>query len=160
MQGYVMSQVRATNGGIILFHDIHQSTADHLDAILTAMEQAGFSFVRLDDTTVFPKLHGVTAKFIGDVCDTDAQCNFAGGSCQPAGFCTQACAGSCPDASGKAPTFCIADERVTNAGMCVSKSAAVNNECRSLPNTEARVEARFVGTSGAAAATANVCAPL
>ena len=57
MLGYVLSQVHATNGGIILFHDIHANTADNLDAMLTALEADGFSFVRLDDQAVFPKLH-------------------------------------------------------------------------------------------------------
>ncbi|MCX5745296.1 MAG: polysaccharide deacetylase family protein [Proteobacteria bacterium] len=163
MQGYVMSQVRSTNGGIILFHDIHQSTADHLDAILTAMEHDGFSFVRLDDTTVFPKLHGkapATTKFIGDTCTTNADCNFTGGHCHAAGFCTQACAGTCPDASGKAPTFCIADEAMANTGMCVSKPTTGNGECHAIPNTENRIEARFIGTSSSSPASANVCAPL
>ena len=57
MQAYVLSQVRATGGGVILFHDIHQNTADHLDAILTALEAEGVTFVRLDDSAVFPKLN-------------------------------------------------------------------------------------------------------
>ena len=39
------------------FHDIHQNTADHLDAILTALEAEGVTFVRLDDSAVFPKLN-------------------------------------------------------------------------------------------------------
>ncbi|MBA3540395.1 MAG: hypothetical protein H0T79_12345 [Deltaproteobacteria bacterium] len=115
MAAYVMQQVRATNGGIVLFHDIHQSTADHLDAILTRLESDGFTFARLDDTAVLPRLHNTTApvaKFIGDSCQTNADCAFtasgAAGRCHAAGFCTISCAGSCPDATGKAPTFCIA----------------------------------------------------
>lgn len=58
MLGYVLSQVRATGGGIVLFHDIHPNTANSLDAMLTALEGDGFSFVRLDDESVFPRLHG------------------------------------------------------------------------------------------------------
>jgi len=163
MLGYVMSQVHSTNGGIILFHDIHQSTADHLEQILTRLESEGYKFVRIDDTTVFPRLNGLTPKFIGDTCTTDADCAFSTnghtGSCHPAGFCTIPCAGSCPDADGKAPTFCMADERMDNTGMCVSKAAIQNQQCALLPDTENRAEARFLGTSGAAPATANVCAP-
>lgn len=160
MKAYVMSQVRAKNGGILLFHDIHQSTADQLDGILTTLEAEGFTFVRMDDTAAFPRLHGITPKFIGDTCDEDKDCTFGGGRCHAAGFCTQACNGSCPDATGKAPTFCIADDSIANAGMCVSKTHALNQECRALPMTESRSEARFLGTSSASAATANVCAPL
>jgi peptidoglycan-N-acetylglucosamine deacetylase len=58
MMTYVLTQARSTGGGIILFHDIHANTANQLDAILTALEADGFSFVRLDDDTVFPRLHG------------------------------------------------------------------------------------------------------
>ncbi|MEO8700166.1 MAG: polysaccharide deacetylase family protein [Kofleriaceae bacterium] len=168
MKAYVMSQVRSTNGGIILFHDIHQSTANALDAILTELEAAGFRFVRLDDQAAFPRLHGIVPpppQFIGDACTTNAQCGFTAagqpGTCHPAGFCTISCAGSCPDLDGKAPTFCIADARSTTAaaGMCVSKSATLNGSCAALAGTAVKSLPRFVGTSGASAATANVCAP-
>lgn len=57
MLAYVLSQVRATNGGIVLFHDIHPNTANNLDAILTALEAEGFELVRLDDRGAFPRLH-------------------------------------------------------------------------------------------------------
>lgn len=166
MLAYVLSQVHSTGGGIILFHDIHQSTADHLDAVLTTLEGEGYTFVRLDDTAVFPRLNGVqppAQKFIGDACTRDADCGFTvlgrAGTCHPAGFCTIPCAGSCPDLDGKAPTFCILDQRTANTGTCASKPAAQNNLCALLPDTENRVEARFVGTSGASAANSNVCAP-
>ena len=58
MLAYVMSQARATGGGIILFHDIHANTANHLDEVLTALEADGFTFVRIDDLAVFPRLNG------------------------------------------------------------------------------------------------------
>lgn len=166
MQAYVLSQVHSTGGGIILFHDIHQSTADHLDAILTTLEGEGYTFIRLDDTSALPLLNGVMPapqKFIGDACATDAQCAFTAagvtGRCHPAGFCTIGCAGSCPDLSGKAPTFCIADALVADTGICASKPALQNQSCAALPGTVNRSEARFIGTSGSPPATANVCAP-
>jgi len=59
MMAYVLSQVRNTGGGIVLFHDIHPNTANSLDSILTALEADGFTFVRLDDESVFPRLHRV-----------------------------------------------------------------------------------------------------
>ena len=165
MRAYVLQQVRANSGGIVLFHDVHASTANALDGILTMLEDEGYSFVRLDDVAVFPKLHGmapppVITKFIGDACDTDATCGFqaAGqrGRCHAAKFCTVSCAGACPDAIGKAPTFCIADGA---GGICASKPAPQNESCGLLPLTVAATLPRFVGSSGAAAATANVCAP-
>ena len=58
MLGYVLTQARSTGGGILLFHDIHANTARSLDAVLTALEGDGFSFVRIDDESVFPRLHG------------------------------------------------------------------------------------------------------
>lgn len=163
MGAYVMQQVRGSNGGIVLFHDVHASTADALDGILTAMKAEGYTFVALDDTATFPKLHGATpapVKFIGDACTSDAGCAFmAGGQagrCHAAGFCTIACAGSCPDLAGRAPTFCIADG---NAGACVSKAAIQNEQCAALPGTANVLRDRFIGTSTATPASANVCAP-
>lgn len=164
MTGYIMSQVAATNGGVLLFHDIHPNTANSLDEILTTLEDAGYTFVRLDDVSAFPRLNGVTPKFIGDACTTNAQCGFTAngqaGRCSASGFCTITCAGSCPDASGKAPTFCIADTSSAVArGLCVSKAHVLNNSCASLPNTVRRDADRFLGTSMSAPARANVCAP-
>lgn len=162
MKGYILSQVRANNGGIMLMHDIHQSTADHLDAILTALEAEGYRFVRLDDVTAWPRLNGATptaSPFIGTACTTDAQCSFTGGRCHAAGFCTQSCAGSCPDQAGAAGTFCIADAANAGKGLCVSKAATQNNQCALLPRTQKVDAARFLGTSGASPATATVCAP-
>jgi peptidoglycan/xylan/chitin deacetylase (PgdA/CDA1 family) len=45
---WVVKEARSMGGGVILFHDIHANTANKLDAILTALEAAGFSFVALD----------------------------------------------------------------------------------------------------------------
>lgn len=166
MGAYVMSQVRATNGGVVLFHDIHPSTANALDAILTTLEDAGYTFVRLDDHATFPKLNGVAAtptRFIGDKCTTNAECGFSAngqvGRCHPAGFCTTSCQGSCPDLGDRAPTFCIADTSGTSAGICVSKPASQNSLCLALPGTEKVTRDRFLGTSSAAPATSSVCAP-
>jgi peptidoglycan/xylan/chitin deacetylase (PgdA/CDA1 family) len=168
MSKYVMSQVRSTNGGVILFHDIHPSTAANLDAMLTELENAGYTFVRLDDHAAFPKLNGVPpepTKFIGDKCTTNADCGFSAGGkvgrCHPAGFCTISCAGSCPDLGDYAPTFCIADTAANpvSPGICVSKPAAQNQLCGALPGTVKTERDRFLGTSTAAPARSLVCAP-
>jgi hypothetical protein len=166
MLGYVMAQVRSTQGGILLFHDVHASTANALDGILTALENAGYTFVGIDDTATFPRLNGTTpapAKFVGSACTTSADCAFTAGGqtgrCHPAGFCTLSCEGSCPDAAGFAGTFCIADTAATSPGICVSKAASQNQLCAALPGTIRTDAARFLGTSSSAAATASVCAP-
>ena len=164
MLAYIKSQVRATNGGVILFHDIHANTANNLDRVLTALEQDGYTFVRLDDTAAFPKLNGAPvpvnpAKFIGDKCITDAQCGFTAsgqaGRCHAAGFCTISCAGACPDLVGKAGTFCIADASSSTGGTCVSKAAQQNSLCTTLTGTVRGDRDRFGGVP----ARMNVCAP-
>lgn len=101
--------------------------------------------------------------FIGDPCGCEADCGFStimgDGWCDAAGFCTVACEGFCPDLPGRASTFCVADPRVVNAGICVSKSADVNDHCATLPRTEVRTTSRFIGSSNAAARDADVCLP-
>lgn len=168
MLDYVMSQVRSTNGGILLFHDIHPSTANALDGILTALEAAGYTFVGIDDAATFPRLNGAApapTKFVGSACTTSADCAFTAagqaGRCHPAGFCTVSCEGSCPDASGFASTFCIADTAATavSPGICASKAASQNQLCAALPRTIRTEVPRFIGTSTAAPAVASVCAP-
>ena len=159
MIGFIMQQIHQNNGGIILMHDIHQSTADHLDEILTRMEADGFTFARLDDKTVLPKLNGVQAKFIGDTCTTNSDCTYtannAPGTCSAAGFCTAACTTTCPDASGKAGTFCIANPAGPSVGMCVVKSAPQNSSCALLTHTSPRTLPRFSDPN----VSALVCAP-
>lgn len=60
--GYSLYQAQVQSGGVILFHDIHKWTAENLDALLTALEKNGYSFVRLDDTKSFPKLNALGAR--------------------------------------------------------------------------------------------------
>lgn len=57
MIGYVMSQVEQRKGGIILFHDIHQFTANHLRTLIRQLKEQGYTFVSIDDETVFPELN-------------------------------------------------------------------------------------------------------
>jgi len=166
MVGYTLSQIRARNGGIVLFHDIHPNTVAHLEPIISTLEAEGFSFVRIDDTATFPLLNGIVPPFVGDPCTTDAECEFEGGSCHrftansgaSAGFCSASCAGTCPDQSGKAPTFCASLDGGLS-GSCVSKSNTQNASCAAIPGTVAAQVNRFVGSSGAPAATATVCMP-
>ncbi|MBI3074185.1 MAG: polysaccharide deacetylase family protein [Deltaproteobacteria bacterium] len=166
MKAYVLSQAREEGGGILLFHDIHDNTADNLEAIILALKAEGFSFVRLDDAATFPKLNGVAppppppAKFVGDRCTAAVDCAFtssgAAGFCHARGFCSLTCNGTCPDLAGKAPTFCIADPGVAPArGVCVSKAAPQNHNCADLAGTTKGTLPRF----GNAAKTADVCAP-
>jgi peptidoglycan/xylan/chitin deacetylase (PgdA/CDA1 family) len=133
-----IAQIERKNGGVVLFHDIHRSTADKLDAIITELETKGFRFVGVDDEAAFPRLNGAQparAPFIGDPCSSSVQCHFTyngrEGVCHLAsstgapvtqGFCTLECEGTCPDLAGRAPTFCTSlDEG--ESGSCVAKAA-------------------------------------
>ncbi len=169
MGGYVLSQVESTKGGVVLFHDIHGNTANHLDVILGALEERGYSFVGLDDVAVFPKLNGASAPpavWIGSTCKADADCSFdKTGFCLRAaadaasGVCSIPCAGYCPDQSGFAATFCATIEGATPSGACAQKAATENDTCNKLAGTHAATVDRFVGESTAKPATADVCLP-
>jgi peptidoglycan/xylan/chitin deacetylase (PgdA/CDA1 family) len=172
MVGYIVSQAQQLGGGVMLMHDIHSYSANMLDEVLTALEQAGFSFVAINDTSVFPKLNGAQpapSVFIGTACKDNATCNFTAsgtpGTCfkfdnagATAGFCTIPCEGFCPDQSGAAPTFCTSLDNGVS-GTCVSKAVALNHECADIPGTAATVADRFIGSSTATASTATVCVP-
>ncbi len=116
MIGYVLSQARQQNGGIILFHDIHRNTVNNLDRILDALSADGFTFTSLDDVDTFPLLNGLTPEpggFIGDPCEGDDDCRFSGAFCLPSeeisgGYCTKACTSTCPDREGYPTTRCVA----------------------------------------------------
>lgn len=168
MGGYVLSQVEGTKGGVVLFHDIHPNTANHLDVILAALEERGYSFVSLDDATVFPKLNGAAPPpevWIGSACKADKDCAFdKTGYCLKAagaesGVCSIPCEGYCPDKDGFAGTFCATVGGDTPAGTCAQKSETENDACAKLAGTKVTTAERFVGASTAKPATADVCLP-
>jgi peptidoglycan/xylan/chitin deacetylase (PgdA/CDA1 family) len=170
MLGFVMNQVDRKNGGIVLFHDKHMNTANHLDEIITALEDADYTFVNIDDTSTYPLLNTddlSTFPWVGSTCQEDADCEFAEtGTClgyesdgMPQGFCVnQGCEGYCQDFPGRAPTFCV-DVDGTQTGSCVPKAHDFNNNCADLPGTVPTAMGRFVGSSNAPASTAEVCLP-
>lgn len=174
LAGYVMSQVRAKDGGILLFHDIHASTVRALPGILETLEDEGYAFVNVDSEIYLPRMNGVTpppGRFVGDACEVDVDCNFASkvasGQCHrfrpeggdfEAGFCTLPCDGTCPDKAGASPTFCASlDGGLT--GRCVARSHEVNQECAAIIGTTPVEADRFIGDSGASPASAEVCLP-
>lgn len=103
-------------------------------------------------------------KWVGDACGADAECNFGGGEsgvCRQ-GLCTLSCEGYCPDRRGKGVTFCVKGELLGEAagvGLCVQQSTGDNQQCASLPGTEAQSASRFLGSSRASARDAMVCLP-
>jgi len=167
MVGNVLAQARATGGGVLLFHDIHANTVNNLDAILTALEQDGFTLVPVSDTETFPLLNGANPAdqpWVGTPCAEDADCAFTvngvGGSCftyGENGFCTYPCNGTCQDRAGKSVTFCTSLDG--QSGMCVAKSSGLNQSCAGIPGTAEVSSDRFIGTSSSPAASAIVCLP-
>jgi hypothetical protein len=163
--GYVTSQARRLGGGVILFHDTHAWSVAHLDDVLTALEQEGFTFVRLDDAQTFPKLNGATppaAPWIGTPCTGDAECAFTAGGASGfcavsggAGFCSLPCAGYCPDRPGAPATFCVSLDG--ESGRCAARAGG--DACAAIPGTAPTSADRWAGDSGAPAATATVCLP-
>ncbi len=53
---YIKEVAAKNQGGVMLNHDSHLYTVETLDGILTALKSEGYTFVRLDDVSVFPKM--------------------------------------------------------------------------------------------------------
>ncbi len=171
MAGYVLDQTRRHQGGIVLFHDVHQNTADSLEEIITRLKDEDFEFTNMDDTTAFPQLNGlppIVKPFVGTPCEIDADCAFSVTGREPVchrfgdelganGICTVSCDGYCPDMDGHAPTFCVADG--VGAGMCTVTSAEPNSYCSDIPGTIEVALDRYIGDSTATITNKSVCAP-
>lgn len=172
--GFTVSQARSNGGGVLLMHDVHSFTVNNLDRLLTALENAGFTFVTLDDAGVFPLLNGATpgnTPWIGSPCAGSDECGFsiggASGFCytfedenagESRGFCALPCEGYCPDRAGYATSFCT-EVPAGGSGMCVSRSESLNDSCAAIPGTAPVDAERYIGSSGAPARTATVCMP-
>ena len=103
----------------------------------------------------------IAAKWIGQECAADADCNFAGGFCHAntysgRKFCSARCTSTCADKAGYPGTFCVADPADTTKGMCVARSVAVDNTCRRYDHFVTKVGVkRFNQTT----VKADVCLP-
>jgi peptidoglycan/xylan/chitin deacetylase (PgdA/CDA1 family) len=167
MIGLSMEQIHRFDGGVVLFHDIHTFTADHLAEFIELLLDEGYRFAPLSDTSIFPNLNAGTPAdlpYLGERCDvTNDLCWQVEHTawCEPVapddssvtdGICTLPCEGLCLDRDGAAITFCA--ELSTGEGQCVGRSASQNEYCEALPGT---VEATFSrhGSSGEEL----VCAP-
>ncbi|MBT3224611.1 MAG: hypothetical protein HN348_36550 [Proteobacteria bacterium] len=150
MRSFILDQVADYQGGVLLFHDIHQYTADELEDVIIDLTSAGYDFVALDDATAFPRLNADNAydfPWVGEACDTTADtcwqieymswCEPTGDPSQPAsaGVCVLPCSGygKCVDRDGVAPIFC-ADVGLTY-DYCLSEATAINNYCADIPGT-------------------------
>ena len=133
MGGFVMSQLRSNDGGVLLFHDIHPNTANSLEGIIAAMDDAGYQYVTIDDVETFPLLNGIEQAFFGDRCEGDDDCNFPGGFCMPeptGGYCTQECVTTCPDRNGYPTTRCVRPPAEVGSDFNVCSLSCTPGSCR------------------------------
>ncbi len=165
MIGWTMSQVNAKSGGIVLFHDIHEYTADTLPDMIAKLRSDGYSFTNLDNAAVFPLLNGEIPPWVGDVCEGDDDCLIGAafdGVCDLAedatnSVCTLDCQGTCPD-RGSATTFCVSLDG-GESGSCVLKAKASNANCDDFDHLVMETRDRYVGESNASASSSAVCVP-
>lgn len=54
IEKHVLYNVRKQNGGIILFHETHKNTTEHLESIISKLQNEGYIFVNLNQL-VLPK---------------------------------------------------------------------------------------------------------
>lgn len=47
--GHVLATIQRKNGGIVLFHDVHQRTMQHLEGMIESLIARGYRFANLDD---------------------------------------------------------------------------------------------------------------
>jgi hypothetical protein len=96
--------------------------------------------------------------FVGTTCKESAACSFSSSaSCLTSGangFCTLPCEGYCPDQEGASRTFCV---DAGGKGRCMAKAGPENHDCADIAGTHIALEDRYIGKSGAKAASASVC---
>jgi len=97
MVGYTLSQIRDSDGGVVLFHDIHQNTVNHLSAIVDTLLQEGFTFTNLDDASTFPLLNGQQGSSSSAEC---LSCIEHGGGAACAPYCPAGDCRSCVENQG------------------------------------------------------------
>ncbi len=146
MYGWTLDQLAAFDGGVFLYHDVHQYTADELEEIILTAESAGYTFTHLSDADAFPLLNAGTPydfPWVGEACavseDTCWQVEYLSWceETQPAedmGMCVLDCTTSqCIDRDGAAPLFCA--ETAPGEGTCLPFASAANGYCDGLPGT-------------------------
>jgi hypothetical protein len=105
---------------------------------------------------LFSRALDVPDRWIGQECETDADCNYEGGTCRRNpyghGYCSRSCTRGCPDRQGYNVSRCVSDE--AGGGMCVISADKVNNSCKGLHGRVAR-SMRLLGST----ASATVCVP-
>lgn len=149
MRGWTLDQLSAFDGGIFLYHDVHQYTADEIEDIIITAQSAGYTFTDVHNTEAFPLLNAGTPHdfpWVGEACsvsnDTCWQIEYLS-YCAPtedpnqpddAGVCVLDCTDSlCVDRPGTAPLFCAATG--PTGGTCLGYASSYNDDCAAIPGT-------------------------
>ena len=168
MYGWTLDQLAAFDGGVFLYHDIHQYTADEVEDVIVTALSAGYTFTQLSDADAFPLLNAGTPHdfpWIGEACSVSndtcwqieylSHCAPTGDPDQPAdaGVCVLDCTSSrCVDRAGTSPLLCAAVTPGT--GTCLGYASDFNSLCEDVPGTVAQhVDAHN------SSRTARVCLP-
>lgn len=162
MYEWTLDQLGRFDGGVFLYHDVHQFTADEVEAVIVTALAAGYSFTQLNDADAFPNLNAGTPTdfpWVGEACsvanDTCWQIEYlsyclpTGDPDQPddAGVCVLDCEQTrCIDRPGSAQLFC--SQVPDGAAHCLGVSNGYNESCAAVPGTAStRVEGLDGGTS-------------
>lgn len=148
MLGHTIDQILESNGGMVLFHDVWQYTADELEAVILEVKAAGLTFTLLEDMETYPRLNDddpYPLPWIGQACSVrDDECwqveNFAW--CEPggdpsadadAGVCVLPCGSApCFSRDGGPPSECVNWE---GEAVCLGVSSTLNGWCEGVPGT-------------------------
>lgn len=148
MVGNTLDQLLESDGGMVLFHDVHGFVAEHLEEVILEAKAAGLTFVHLGDVSAFPRLNRDEPwrfPWMGQACPVgDDPCwqveNFSW--CEPTratggddGICVLPCASQpCFSRDGGEASACV---DVGGDAWCISAAGPLNGECAAMPGTVA-----------------------
>lgn len=147
MVGHTLDQLVESDGGMVLFHDVWDFTANELEQVILEAKALGFTFVHLDDLGAFPRLNAdrpYPFPWMGQACPADEDpCwqveNFSW--CEPTtdagdGICVLPCASQpCFSRDGAEASRCVT---VGGDAVCISEAGPRNGDCEAMPGTEPR----------------------
>ncbi|MFT4977827.1 MAG: peptidoglycan/xylan/chitin deacetylase (PgdA/CDA1 family) [Myxococcota bacterium] len=167
MYSWTLDQLATFDGGVFLYHDVHQYTADEVEDIIITAQAAGYTFTHLGDEEAFPRLNSgdpVDLPWVGEACSVSddtcwqveylSYCAPTGDPDQPAdaGVCVLDCAETrCIDRPGTAPLFCA--QTAPGEGTCLGLESGYNEYCDAVPGTVASRLPGYTGGNG------RVCVP-
>ncbi|MBS2025113.1 MAG: L,D-transpeptidase [Deltaproteobacteria bacterium] len=152
IDGYSMAAGGALRRAFVSHGCIRMQAADILEvySLIHGHGNVPINIQRAPERDENGKAIDLAQKRLGSECDSNADCNFAGGVCHANAyghnFCTVACSGSCADRATEIATACVPDGS-TGKGMCVRQASTLNNFCRSAEGFEFASQTPRFGSS-------------